>query len=97
MEPVGKTRSELQNDVRRPARRRGASYAWAGNNKVGAGRSTITESRLNELVRLRLEFLKPMTATNTAEFTFQPDGGQTAVTWAMSGKTRVAARSSGCS
>jgi hypothetical protein len=38
------------------------------------------------LVRLRLEFLKPMTATNTAEFTFQPDGGNTVVTWAMSGK-----------
>jgi hypothetical protein len=63
-----------------------ASYAWAGNNKVGAGRCTITESRPNDLVRLRLEFLKPMAATNTAEFTFQPDGSQTVVTWAMSGK-----------
>jgi hypothetical protein len=64
----------------------GASYSWSGNNKVGAGSNTITESRPNELVRLRLEFLKPMTATNTAEFTFQPDGGNTVVTWAMSGK-----------
>ena len=27
-----------------------------------------------------------LTATNLAEFTFQPDGLQTVVTWAMSGK-----------
>lgn len=64
----------------------GASYAWAGNNQVGQGRNTITESKPNQLVRFRLEFEKPMKATNTAEFTFQPDGDQTVVTWTMSGK-----------
>ena len=64
----------------------GASYAWSGNNKIGAGRSTITESVPDELVRLKLEFLKPMAATNTAVFTFEPDGGQTIVTWTMSGR-----------
>jgi hypothetical protein len=64
----------------------GASYAWSGNNKIGSGRSTITESVPDQLVRFRLEFFKPMTATNTANFTFQPDGGQTIVTWTMTGK-----------
>jgi uncharacterized protein YndB with AHSA1/START domain len=64
----------------------GASYAWAGNLKVGEGRNTITESQPNQLVRFRLEFKKPMKATNTAEFTFQPDGDQTVVTWTMAGK-----------
>jgi polyketide cyclase/dehydrase/lipid transport protein len=64
----------------------GASYAWNGNNKIGAGRNTITESRPDELVRLKLEFLRPMAATNTAEFAFQPNDGQTIVTWTMSGK-----------
>lgn len=64
----------------------GASYAWSGNNKIGAGSNTITESRPNERVRFRLEFLKPMVATNTVEFTFRDDDGQTLVTWSMSGK-----------
>jgi hypothetical protein len=63
----------------------GASFSWSGNNKVGAGRNTITQSVPNELVRLKLEFQKPMVATNTAEFTFRSDGSQTTVTWAMSG------------
>lgn len=64
----------------------GASYSWSGNNKIGAGRNTITESSPNERVRFRLEFRKPMVATNTAEFTFQLDGRKTIVTWTMSGK-----------
>jgi len=63
----------------------GASFAWAGNSKVGEGRMTIVESRPSELVRIKLEFLKPFAATNTAEFTFKPDGERTAVTWSMFG------------
>ncbi len=64
----------------------GAAMAWDGSKKVGAGKMTITESRPGELVRLRLDFRKPMQATNTAEFMFRPEGGQTAVTWGMAGK-----------
>jgi hypothetical protein len=69
-----------------PASGVGASYSWSGNNKIGAGHNTITESTPNSLVRFRLEFLKPMTATNTAEFTFLPDGPNTIVTWTMRGE-----------
>lgn len=64
----------------------GSMYAWQGNKQVGEGRMTITESRPNELVRFKLEFLKPFKATNTALFTFVPQGGQTTVNWAMQGK-----------
>jgi uncharacterized protein YndB with AHSA1/START domain len=64
----------------------GAGYAWEGNKKVGSGRMTITESRPHEFIRLKLEFLKPFVATNTAEFTFQPQGNQTVVSWSMAGK-----------
>ncbi len=73
----------------------GASYAWTGNNKVGEGRSTITESKPNQVVRFRLEFEKPMKATNTAEFTFQPAGDQTIVTWTMSGKNNLIGKAFG--
>jgi hypothetical protein len=65
----------------------GASYSWTGNSKVGTGRMTLTESRPVELIRIKLEFLKPFAATNTAEFTFKPNGNQTIVTWSMFGKS----------
>ena len=64
----------------------GAIFSWVGNNKVGEGRMTILESRPSDFIRIQIEFFKPFKATNTAEFGFQPEGGQTVVTWSMSGK-----------
>ncbi|MCE9592024.1 MAG: SRPBCC family protein [Planctomycetes bacterium] len=78
-----------------PAAGVGAGFAWVGSSKVGEGRMTITESRPGELVRFRLEFLKPMKATNTAEFTFRSAGGQTVVTWTMSGRNNFAGKAFG--
>ena len=59
----------------------GAIYTWTGNREVGEGRMTMMESCPTELIRIKLEFLKPFKATNTAEFTFKPEGEQTVVTW----------------
>ncbi len=63
----------------------GAIYTWAGNNQVGEGRMTITESHPSDLIKIKLEFMKPWSATNAANFTFKPQGNQTAVTWTMDG------------
>lgn len=65
----------------------GASMSWDGNKDIGAGRMTIVESRPSDLVRYKLEFIRPFANTNIAEFRFLPDGGQTEVKWTMSGKT----------
>jgi hypothetical protein len=73
----------------------GAICTWAGNSKVGEGRMTITESSPSDLVRLKLEFLKPFAATCTSEFTFKPEGDQTAVTWSMAGKNNFIAKAFG--
>jgi Polyketide cyclase / dehydrase and lipid transport len=62
----------------------GAKYAWVGNKDVGEGRMTIEESSPGKIA-IKLEFLKPFEATNTATFTFSktPEGNKT--TWAMDG------------
>ena len=70
----------------------GAIYTWIGNNKVGQGRMTLTESRPSDLIRIKMEFLKPFAGTNIAEFTFKPAGNQTAVTWSMTGKNNFMAK-----
>lgn len=70
----------------------GAIFKWVGNNQVGQGSMTLMESRPDNLIRIKLEFLKPFQATNTAEFTFEPSGDQTVVTWSMSGKNNFAAK-----
>ena len=84
--PWAKLDPNAKNTFSGAAAGAGAAMAWAGNKKVGAGQMTITESQPSGLIRLRLDFQKPMSATNTAEFTFQPEGHQTVVIWSMSGK-----------
>ncbi len=63
----------------------GAILAWAGNNEVGEGRMTITESQPPELIRIKLDFVKPFENSANVQFTFKPQGDQTVVTWTMSG------------
>ncbi len=78
-----------------PASGVGAAYSWDGNNDVGAGVMTIVESKPSELVRVRMDFKKPMAAIHDAEFTFRPDGDKTLVTWSMSGKNNFMSKAFG--
>jgi Polyketide cyclase / dehydrase and lipid transport len=73
----------------------GASFSWSGNSKVGQGRMTITESRPDELIRIKLEFEKPFKATNQAEFAFKAEGDKTRVTWSMSGRNNFICKAMG--
>jgi len=70
----------------------GAIYTWAGNNEVGEGRMTITESRPSDLIRIDLEFIKPFAGNGIAEFTFKPEGNQTVATWTMTGTNNFMAK-----
>jgi hypothetical protein len=56
---------------------------------------TILESRRSDLISIKLEFLRPFKATNTAEFTFQAQGYQTVVTWSMSGRNNFVSKTMG--
>ena len=53
---------------------------------------TITESHPSDPIGIKLEFLRPFQATNTAQFTFKPEGNQTAVTWSMEGQNNFIAK-----
>jgi hypothetical protein len=70
----------------------GAIFRWDGNENVGTGSMTITETRPPELIRIQLAFVKPFEDVCDTEMTFQPDGGQTNVTWTMSGKNNFVGR-----
>ena len=67
------------------ARGVGAIYEWDGNNKVGKGRQEILEAIAPSKVLIQLDFFRPFTARNTAEFTLISQGNATQVTWAMFG------------
>ena len=93
--PWAKMDPNCKNTFSGPASGPGATFAWAGNNKVGEGRMTILDACANELIRIKLEFFKPFKATNTAEFTFKTEGSQTQVTWSMYGKCNFMSKAMG--
>ena len=57
-----------------PEAGQGAAMYWAGNDKVGEGKMTVVESRPNDPVKLKVDFVKPFEGTSTSEFAFKPEG-----------------------
>jgi hypothetical protein len=74
----------LQKTFTGPEAGVGAAYAWEGK-KSGAGRMEIKTSEAPGRIVIQLDFSKPFTAHNTAEFTFETQGKGAKVTWAMTG------------
>jgi hypothetical protein len=76
-----------KRDLSGPESGTGAVLHWTGNDQVGEGRMTITDSRPNELIQIKLEFLKPWQAVNTSDFEFKSNSDKsTEVTWTMTGQ-----------
>ena len=84
--PFMKLDPNVKNTYSGPHSGVGSVCSWDGNKDIGAGSATITESRANELVRLRMDWKRPMEGVATVDFTFKPVGDKTVVTWAMYGK-----------
>jgi len=62
----------------------GAIYAWQGNDDVGKGRMEILSVTPDKVV-IQLDFLSPLEAHNTTEYTLSRQGENTRMTWAMFG------------
>jgi len=71
---------------------KGAQYAWQGNSDVGQGRMEIAESTPPSKVAIKLDFVKPFETHNLVEFTLEPQGDATNVTWAMQGPSPYIAK-----
>jgi hypothetical protein len=74
-----------------PPAGKGAIYEWDGNKQVGRGRMEILEATPSRVV-IKLDFITPFEAHNTAEFTARATGDSTAVTWAMYGPSPYVAK-----
>jgi hypothetical protein len=76
----------MKRNIEGPESGTGAIYSWAGNEKAGEGRMTITEAEPAQRVGIKLEFIKPWASTSTTVFAFAPEGAGTRVNWTMTGK-----------
>jgi hypothetical protein len=71
---------------------KGAVYEWDGNSQVGKGRMQITDVSVPSRVTIKLDMIKPMEGHNIVNFTLEPRGGATQVTWAMRGSCAYMAK-----
>jgi uncharacterized protein YndB with AHSA1/START domain len=83
--PWEKLDPDLQRTYSGSASGEGSHYAWHGNDDVGSGEMTITESTPHSRVLIALHFITPFEATNVTDFSFTPRGPQTQVVWTMRG------------
>ena len=83
--PYEKKDPAMKRSFSGPAAGAGAVYAWEGNGDVGQGRMEIAEVVAPSRVTLKLDFVKPFEVHNKVDFTLEPRGGATEVTWAMDG------------
>ena len=84
--PWAKLDPAMKKTLEGPAEGKGAIYRWSGNNEVGEGSTTLVESKPNEKVEMKLEFIRPFAGISDVQFTFAPEGTGTKVTWAMQSK-----------
>ncbi|SFI86359.1 SRPBCC family protein [Planctomicrobium piriforme] len=84
--PWAKLDPNAKNSFEGPSEGKDSKFSWDGNDEVGAGSMTITDSDPDKLVKMDLVFLRPFPCKNVAEFTLEPDAAGTKVTWIMSGQ-----------
>lgn len=65
---------------------KGATYAWEGNGQVGAGNMLIADAEQPSKILIKLNMVKPISASNDVAFTLTPQGDATTVTWTMQGQ-----------
>jgi hypothetical protein len=71
---------------------KGAVYEWDGNSQVGKGRIEIIDAAAPSRVTIKLDMIKPMEGHNIVNFTLEPRGGATQLTWAMRGSCAYMAK-----
>jgi uncharacterized protein YndB with AHSA1/START domain len=90
--PYEKKDPAMQRTRSGPPGGKGAHYAWEGNGNVGKGSMEIADSVPPSRVTLDLHFDRPFISNNVVNFTLEPKGRSTDVTWAMQGPVPFVAK-----
>jgi carbon monoxide dehydrogenase subunit G len=63
----------------------GSISDWESKGSAGKGRMSIAEASPPTSISIKVDFVKPFEAHNLNQFTLEPDGSSTKVTWTMRG------------
>ena len=77
--------STMRRTFSGPEHGAGAASEWRGAAASGSGSMLIMESEPPRRISIKVDFVKPFEAHNVNEFTLDPVGTSTLVTWKMRG------------
>jgi uncharacterized protein YndB with AHSA1/START domain len=83
--PFAKKDPNIKESYSGPTSGKGAVCAFDGNKDVGKVRLEIIDSSPPHTVAMQLHMVEPFEARNDIEFTLEPKGDTTTVTWTMHG------------
>jgi uncharacterized protein YndB with AHSA1/START domain len=83
--PQDREDSTMKRTFSGPGSGTGAASEWKSSGSAGAGRMMITESAAPRKITVKVDFVKPFEAHNVNEFTLEPSGTSTTLTWSMQG------------
>jgi hypothetical protein len=86
--PYNKKDPTMQSSYEGPGNSPGSAYHFKGNKDVGSGSISITGVQPGK-VDMALDMTEPFACHNIIEFTLQPQGDGTEVTWAMHGPSKL--------
>jgi uncharacterized protein YndB with AHSA1/START domain len=90
--PYEKKDPAMKRTLSGPSSGKGAVYEWDGDKNVGAGRIEIADVSPPSRVTIKLDMIKPFPANNIVNFSLEPKGQSTNVTWAMQGRVTFMAK-----
>ena len=90
--PFEKKDPNIKGAYSGPASGKGAKYSFDGNGNVGKGSIEITDASPPRQVSMELRMTAPIEARNAIEFSLEPHGDVTDVTWAMHGPVSFPAK-----
>lgn len=83
---------QVTNTYSGPEEGIGAISSWDSPGQMGTGKAEVVGVILNQSVKTKITYTKPMEMRQDSEFILAPNGDSTQMTWTVSGKQPFIAR-----
>jgi Polyketide cyclase / dehydrase and lipid transport len=64
----------------------GSISSWDSPGQMGTGQAEVTSATVNQSVKIKITYTKPMQMIQDSEFILTPEGENTKMTWSVTGK-----------
>jgi hypothetical protein len=90
--PWSEIDSQIKTTYSGPADGVGSISSWDSPGQMGTGQAEVITANINQSVKVKITYTKPMQMSQDSEFLLTPDGENTKMTWSVTGKNSFVMR-----